>query len=170
MPTTRYVLRRPHRGELSHTQELELWLGASHHGLAFDSNEQRRAAWFRHRDRLMRWFAKNGRRPEGWWRYEAPEGLRYPGYDRERSVLYQAGVLGEEEARELQDWWRKEFDRSWDPHFFFCAGPGKIFTGAVARQKHYLWADLPAELCEKWTAERHQCSQAIRELESPAEG
>jgi hypothetical protein len=138
-------------GELTHSQELELWLGASHHGSAFDSDEQRRTAWFRHRDQLMQWLAKDGRRPQAWWTYECPEGLRYPGYDRERSTLYQSGVLGEEEAGELREWWRKEFDRAWDPHFFFCAGPGKIFTGAVARDKHYAWMDLPPELHQKWT-------------------
>jgi hypothetical protein len=95
--------RSRHLGELTHSQELELWLGASHHGSAFDSDEQRRTAWFRHLDQLMQWLAKDGRRPQAWWTYECPEGLRYPGYDRERSTLYQSGVLGEEEAENCEN-------------------------------------------------------------------
>jgi hypothetical protein len=133
---------------------MELWLGPSHHGSAFASDEHRRAVWFRYRDRIMQRWGSGGRRPQGWWTYEAPEGLWYPGRDHERSVLYTAGVLTEEEARELREQWRNEFDRSWEPHFSFCAGPGKIFTGDAARVKHCLWADVPPDLYEEWMAQR----------------
>ena len=85
----------------------------SHNGSSFKSEEHRRATWFRYRDKLMQQWARHGRRPLGWWCYEAPEkGLRYPGYEHERSILYEAGLLTEGERTELEAWWRKEFDRT----------------------------------------------------------
>jgi hypothetical protein len=105
MGTTRYVLRRPSRAKLTHSQELEFWLGPAHHGSSFESDEHRRAAWFRHREKLMRLWGKGGRRPMGWWLYEASEWeLRgYAGYEHERSILYEtSGVLGEQERTELE--------------------------------------------------------------------
>jgi hypothetical protein len=142
---------------------MELWLGAGHHGSTFASDEHRQLAWLRYRDRAMQWFAKDGRRPQAWWRYECPEGLCYPGYDREQSTLYEAGILGEDEASGLAAWWRKEFDRAWNPHFSFCDGPGKIFRGAVARRRHYAFIDLPASLRREWTLERRRHARAIRQ-------
>jgi hypothetical protein len=61
-----------------------------------------------------------------------------------------------------------------EEHFFFCAGPDKNFTGEVARELHWIWADLPPELHEKWMAEREAAqprdSQAGRKRHSvPAE-
>jgi hypothetical protein len=169
MPTTRQYLRRPHRAALNATQEMELWLGPSHHGTAFASDEHRRAAWFRHRDKLMRLWGKDGHRPQAWWWYEAPEGLWYPGHDHERSILYTAGVLSEEERAYLEAQWRKEFDRTWDPHFSHIAEPGKIFTGEAARERHCLWADVPPDLYEEWTAERQRCAEVIGKLEEESQ-
>src|SRR5262249_6606266 len=65
---------RTSRGQLGGIAEMELWLGPFPHlPPAFDSDEQRRELWFRHRDRLMEQFGAHGRRPQAWWRYEAGE-------------------------------------------------------------------------------------------------
>jgi hypothetical protein len=53
-------------------QEMELWLGASHHGSAFASEEERRRLWTEHRERLMRWWGQGGHRPQAWWCTKAP--------------------------------------------------------------------------------------------------
>jgi hypothetical protein len=98
---------------------------------------------------------------------------RYPGFEHERSVLYESSdVLGADERAELEAWWRREFDRSWDEHFFYCAGPDKIYSGDDARWAHWLFVDLPPPLLDKWMAERERCAGVIRELEEespPAE-
>src|SRR5262249_48026781 len=80
--------------DLSPDQSQELWLGASYDRSVFASEEERHAAWRKHRDRLMTLWGKGGRRPLAWWCYEAGE-LDYPGYDFERSTLFEAGRLTE---------------------------------------------------------------------------
>jgi hypothetical protein len=151
---------------------MELWLGPSHNGSSFENDAHRREMWFRHRDRVMRQWAKGGRRPVGWWLYESSQfGLqRYPTYQYERSVLWEAaGVLSEEERAQLESEWRREWDRCWDePHFFHCAGPDKNFTGDEARAYHLVWADVPPELVYKWLAEREQRGLVVHEQEEPA--
>src|SRR5262245_12974140 len=133
---------RTGRDQLSGTTEMDLWLGPSPNlPPAFDSDEQRRELWFRHRERLMELLGSHGRRPMAWWRYEAGE-LRYPGYDRERSTLYEAGLLAEAERAELLAHWREEFDRAYDRDFFCCKGPRKFLHGAAARREHFKWADI----------------------------
>jgi len=165
MGTTRYVLRRSSQAKLSFSQMEELWLGPSHRGSSFESDEHRRAMWVHHREKIMRLWAKGGRRPFGWWRYECPEGLWYPGRDHERSMLYTAGVLTEAEAGELRERWHKEFDRAWsNPHFSYSAG-GRILVGAAAREQHCLWADIPPDLYEEWLAEHQRRGRAARELQ-----
>jgi hypothetical protein len=140
---------------------MELWLGPSHNGSAFASDEHRRAAWFHHREKLMGWWGRGGRRPLGWWAYEAPEGLRHPGYEYQRSVLWETpNVLSEAERAELEREWRRQWDRCWDEHFFHCAGPDKIYNGDEARVRHLVWADVPPELVYKWLDEREQASVA----------
>jgi hypothetical protein len=132
---------------------MELWLGGPlpHLPPAFDSDEQRRAVWFRHRARMMEQHGSHGRRPVAWWAFEAP--FEYPGRDRERSTLYGAGLLAEGEREELLRYWREQFARAHDPNFFYCGGPGKILHGAAARAGHYAWADIPPALVEAWSAE-----------------
>src|SRR5262249_53409942 len=119
MPTTRQYIRRPARATLTYGQEMELWLGPSHHGTTFASDEHRRATWFRYRERLMRRFATNGKRPMGWWLYESPfPSRRHPGIEHQRSILYEfTDVLSAEERVELEQWWREQFERSWRPNF-----------------------------------------------------
>jgi hypothetical protein len=92
---------------LTGQQEMELWLGASDGGSSFADERERRAAWFRHRGRLMQLFAQGGKRPVAWWQYEAPGELYYPGPDYERSTLYEWGLLAETERDELVVCWRR---------------------------------------------------------------
>jgi hypothetical protein len=89
----------PNNNSITATQEMELWLGRSRHGSAFRDDEQRRALWFEHRDRLMGYWGNNGRRPQAWWKFEAP--FKYPGFNRERSALWEGNLLGAAEARAL---------------------------------------------------------------------
>jgi len=147
---------------------MELWLGVCHYGTTFASDAHRRATWFRYRDRLMRRFAKDGKRPMGWWLYEATEwGLppRHPGTDHERSILYEfSNVLGADERAELEAWWRKEFERSWAPNFSFYADE-KIYSGDDARWQHWLFVDLPPPLLDQLMAERQRRGRVVCELQ-----
>ena len=153
MPTNRTPIRHPHRGRLSHAQEMVLVYGAAEcWAEAFATEEEYRDAWIRNRDRLLAGY-RDGRRPMAWWQFEAGD-LRYPGYDRSRSVLYAADLLEPEERAALVEWWHDQFEKAWGPNFFHCAGPGKFFHGAIARRKHYAWADIPASLRKEWTAQR----------------
>jgi len=167
MPPNRDYIRRPQRLPLSATQEMELWLGPGRDGTAFASDEHRREAWFRYRDRLMQRWAKGGRRPLGWWWYEASErGLppRHPAL-HERSILYEfSDVLSAEERAELEAEWRKEFDRTWDTNFSFYAD-GKYYTGDVARELAWIAMDLPMVLHDKFMAERKRRGRVVRQLE-----
>jgi hypothetical protein len=51
---------------------------------------------------------------------------------------------------------RTEFNRALQPDFFFIAGPGEIYQGAIARQKHFAWADIPSALVQQWEAARQR--------------
>jgi hypothetical protein len=153
MPTKRLPLQRPPRGQLTASQEQELWLGPSPHlGSLFADTEHARAAWSQHRVRLLELFGSRGRRPLAWWAFEAP--IERPGYDRERSTLYEAGLLGEAERAELEAHWREQFDRAHGSGFFVCMGPGRFLHGEAARCAHFEWADIPHVLVETWSAER----------------
>jgi hypothetical protein len=152
--------------DVSGAELLELLLGPGHQGPAFASEEEARAAWVRNRDCILAVWSTSGRRPVGWWSFDAPATLEYPGYERERSSLFTAGLLGEAEAAELIAYWRHEFERTFAPSFFVCSGPGKIFRGAAARRQHCKWLDLPRELRRKWTAEHRRRSRTIRKLET----
>jgi hypothetical protein len=131
--------------------DAEMWYGPGS-ASAFDSVELARRYWIENRARLLPILAVEGRRPWGWWRFDAG-GLRHPGYDQERSTLYEAGLLGAEEAELLADYWRSEFDRGHGPNFFHCARSGKILRGEAARHAHFEWADIPLTLLEEWSAE-----------------
>jgi len=158
-------------GAISGAQEMDLWLGAaSHRPPVFADDRLRRRAWAQNRARLMLLVGGNGRRPQAWWCYEAPRGLRYPGHAREQSVLFEAGLLTEVERNELLEFWRREFDRTYSASFFFCEGPGRILQGESGRAAHFAWADIPASLIEAWTAERVRSAAQIRALEAEASG
>jgi hypothetical protein len=166
MPTNRHPIRHPHRGRLTHAQDMVLQYGFDERWAdAFRDESEHRDAWVRNRDRLLAWY-RHARRPQAWWHFEAP--FRYPGYDREQSTLYAAGLLTAEELAELDGFWREEFDRAQQPDFFHCEGPGRFLKGEPAKRAHYQWADIPRALVKQWTTQRRR--RTIRELEatSPA--
>ena len=156
MTTNREPLRRPRRGRISADQEQALWLGVPTD--AFADEDERREAWECHCDRLMGLFATHGRRPLAWWVYDSP--IPDPGYDLERSALYDAGLLGKQEREQLVAEWRSEFERAQVPGFGFCVGlrpdgRGALWlTGQAACKALYRWADVPQSLVREWTAER----------------
>jgi len=128
-------------------QEMELWLGSSpRQGSLFSDNDARRRAWFENRDRLMGYWACNGRRPQAWWRYESP--IPWPGFNLERSTLFAAGLLSPAEAFELEASWYEEFNRSLAPDFTFQG-----LTGREAHIANLVFHDVPAALAETWAAE-----------------
>jgi hypothetical protein len=136
-------------------QEMDLWLGPSYHGSAFSTDQERRRLWAAHRERIMEYWGQDGRRPQAWWRYDAPH-IPYPGYARERSALFEAGLLTKSEAKALTAEWRAEFQRASQPNFFFTTAPGEILQGEAARQKHFAWADIPTALVQQWEAARQR--------------
>jgi hypothetical protein len=163
MATNRTLISRPQRGELTHDQTMILLYGYDPRwSSAFCTEEEYQEAWMRNRERILASY-RHGRRPQAWWVLEAP--IEYPGYDREQSVLFETGLLDEVEAAELAAWWREQYERAWSAHFFHCDGPGRIFEGAIARRKHYKWADIPRSLLKEWTAERRRRGKTIRNLE-----
>jgi len=81
----------------------ELWLGPGPAGSLFCSREELQAAWAQYRSECMRLWGSRARRPMAWWCLEAPGlGLKWPGYDAEKSYLYEAGVLSAEERAEVE--------------------------------------------------------------------
>jgi hypothetical protein len=136
--------RRVMAGELT-VGKMELWLGISHRGSLFASEEERRRQWFEHRDRLLQLFAHNGRRPQAWWCYESP--VPWPGFNLEKSTLWAARLLGTAEARHLEEHWRSAFDESLAPGFTFQG-----LTGRDAHVAFLVFNDVPAALAEEWAA------------------
>jgi len=118
----------------------ELWLGAHPTtGSLFHTREELVAAWEAGRAVVMRLWAHGGRRPRGWWEFDTD--VKYPGYDRERSTLWKAGVLSDVETIDLMAEWRREFE----------VAKGK---SAKERREHYEFHDIPDELIERWQGAR----------------
>jgi hypothetical protein len=134
VPTNRHPIRHPRRGRLNHAQDMTLRYGEEPRWAAFHSEDEHRAAWACHRDHLLAGY-RHGRRPMAWWQFEAGD-LRYPGYDREQSTLYRAGLLGEEERAELLEFWRQEFEKASAPDFWTAVRPNCILEGEPARKAH----------------------------------
>jgi hypothetical protein len=93
--------------------------------------------------------------------YYCPAGSAFgqsghPGYARERSTLFEAGLLTKSEVKALTADWRAEFARAWQPDFFYIAGPCEIYQGESARQKHFAWTDIPSALVQQWEAARQR--------------
>jgi hypothetical protein len=144
----------PARAELTDAQEHFLLYGPKHReDDAFADENEVLAAWAQHRARLLLG-CSGGRRPWGFWKIDHPE-LPWRGYDRQRSILYKAGLLTEQERDELVAWWRAEFEKVQR-------------LDDEARRKHYRWADIPHELVRQWSAERRRRGRTIRELEAVA--
>lgn len=139
-------------------QEAELWLGPSARiGSQFRNDDERRQLWLENRERLMRLFAVGGRRPFGWWRYDAKAPGKYPSFNLEKSTLWSAGLIEPDEARQLEAEWRLEFFRSLEPGFTFHDGPRGILTGGKAHIAHLVFHDVPPELCEQWALGAAPC-------------
>src|SRR5262249_47630281 len=121
---------------------MELWLGrAEHKPSAFADEQVRRRLWREHRDRLLGWWGRDGRRPQAWWQYDSP--IPYPGYDVERSTLFAANLLAEAECAALLKFWRAQFERLMDPNF------GDV----AACEKHIEYCDMPRSLLAQWANE-----------------
>jgi hypothetical protein len=172
MPTNRTPLQRPNRLHLSHEEALSLRYGDLPERPAFAGAEERRAAWFHHRDRLLQ-HCNHGQRPAAWWSYESP--VPYPGRDYAAATLWENGLLTSTEVTELTARWRSAFERAQDPGFMYCVGftrPSDTVAtwldGKVARKAHYRWSGIPRGLLKRWTAQRRRRSRTIRELETAA--
>jgi hypothetical protein len=171
MPTNQTPLQRPHRRALNHAEDASLRYGELSHRTGFASEEERRAAWFQHRDELLR-YCRWGKRPAGWWDYECP--IRRPrDHDYEEAALWEANLLAESEVAELMGRWREYFEKAQEPGFSFCIGhakPSDTFAtwleGAAAKKAHYRWVGIPKSLLRKWMAERRRQRRTIRELKA----
>jgi hypothetical protein len=170
MPTNETPLHRPNRLALSREEHDSLQYGDLPGRPGFASDEERRAGWFAHRDRLLM-HCSHGQRPRAWWDFECP--VPYPGRDYAPAALFEAGLLTEPEVAELTAGWRRDFERAQDPRFMFCVGFARSsdtsahwLAGAAARKALYRWSGIPKALVRKWTAERRRRSKAIRELEA----
>jgi len=144
----------------------ELWLGACNSSV-FNSPEELRDAWARGRDVAMRLWARDGRRPQGWWAFEAGD-LRYPGYNRERSTLWRAGKLSPGEKEGLETEWEMEFQRAQAPDFSMDGSSGDLLKGDCARAAHYAHHDIPRELVKRWSAARRRRERRSVSLEEAA--
>ena len=138
-------------GQLSSDQEWLFRLGPDERrDDPFASIEEARQAWLANRDRLLANHAP-GRRCWGWHEFEAPADLPYD-YDRERSLLFERGLLDESEKAELIGFWRREFQRAQE-------------FDEAARRRHLKWADVPARLVKQWRRKRRRRGKTIREPE-----
>lgn len=172
MPTNRTPIRRQRR-PLSFSEEMSLEFGdlAGQQG-PFESEEDREAAWERHRDYLMARFCQHGARPRGWWDYEAPKlGIRRPrDRDYEKATLWETGQLFESEVAALERRWREDFDQAQAADFSFCTGNDPVrrcavwVKGAEARRAQYKWSGIPDSLVERWSKQR---GRTIRKLARP---
>jgi hypothetical protein len=99
--------------ELSSDQRTFLLYGPDDRcGDAFDSEDEVRAAWEKHKEHLLADYAI-GRRPWAWRALDYPH-LRWRGFDREQADLWRAGVLGIAERIALEAMWREDFERGRD--------------------------------------------------------
>jgi hypothetical protein len=141
-------------GPSASAQQQELWLGPGRAGSLWYTPAELHRAWLLHRDQVMAWWGSHGRRPQGWWRFEA-DGLEWPGRERERSVLWRANRLTDAERVELERFWRVEFDRCSARNFMIAQPwPDEPISGEAAKRRHLEFHDVPPELSEMWSAGR----------------
>ena len=170
---THQARKRRHRfqaidGDLSAGQKMELIYGPSpSQGSLFNSREELVQAWAACRDELLE-RANAGRRPAGFFEFEW-DGPR-PAYDVERSTLWRANQLGEEEKAALERQWKADFAEAQPDDFTLHDGDG-ILTGDRARAAHYAWADIPRELVKRWEKAEHRrrLRRACDERPAPVE-
>jgi hypothetical protein len=126
---------------LTFSELQELWLGPHPTtGSCFCSREELVAAWATGRAVVMRLWGSGARRPMGWWCFEAPRDLKYPGYFREKSFLWRHDILGPEEKLAVEAEWQRDF----------AATQG---MSARERREHLEHHDVPDELVAQWEAE-----------------
>ena len=174
MPTNRTPLQRPRRLSLSREQAESLQYGDLPGRPAFADDEERRAAWFAHRDRLLM-HCSHGQRPAGWWDYECPVP-RPRDRDHAEAALFEAGLLAEREVEELVAQWRRDFERTQESpvHVLrrLCeAGRyGRDLDPGQGRQERRSidGAEFRKGCSGNETAERRRRSNAIRQLETAA--
>ena len=161
MPGTRRTPIRRH-SRLTHEQQMSLEWGC---GNAFADDDDRHAAWERHRDHLM---AKcdDGWRPQAWWDYDSP--IPRPRLEYQKAALWEAGLLVPKERTTLEQRWREDFDKANRPDWFgHCAGqkPGTTqalwLHGEEGRAAHYAWAGIPRTLVKRWTTSKRR-SKAVQ--------
>jgi len=122
----------------------ELWLGPHpDSGSVFRSREELVAAWEKYGPEAMAMWGRGGRRPCGWYEFAAPPGLTRT-YATERSTLYERGLLGIDEAVQLEIEWRQGFDQA------------QKFSTDAEREQHYREIDLPPSLRRRWSAVRRR--------------
>ena len=174
MTTNRTPLQRSHRIALTHAEKMSLEFGELSHRRGFPNKGARRAAWFAHRDELLR-HCRWGQRPAGFWDYECPVS-RPRDSDYRQATLYENGLLSETEVTELTALWRADFEKAQAPGFAYCIGhakPGDTFAswlhGEAAKKAHYKWAGIPKSLLRKWMAARKRQGKRIRELAEAVE-
>ena len=92
--------------------------------------------------------------------------FRRPDDEQEPACLYAAGLLEEEEKRELVADWRETFQSAQQPDFFICRGPDDFRHGAAARRAAYADAGIPRELVRQWTAAHQRRVKTIRKLQT----
>jgi hypothetical protein len=151
--------QREAQHELTHKRRMALLFGPAPEWMdAFSSQEEFDDCWRRNREELLA-DCPAGRRPMGWWQVEAP--IAWPGHDGEKSALWAANLLSDAERGELERTWRGHFDEARAPDFWLSTG-GQILKGEAARRAHHEWADIPAELVERWSAELESDSEAAQ--------
>jgi hypothetical protein len=141
MPVKRRKTKR-HFGELNHDEWISLTLGERPDRQAFDSDEDRRAAWEQHREAELA-SINLGRRPAAWWDYDAPARR-----DHNMNSMLQLFRLGELRGDELQyamrhwaDWAEKA------RKLHYVLGPGNIVTASPeAEERWRAWAGVPDEM------------------------
>ena|SRR6516165_10506826 len=139
---------------LTFSELQELWLGPHPTtGSCFCTREELVAAWAAGRAVVMRLWGSDARRPMAWWCFEAPDGLKYPGYFHERSFLWQHGLLEPQERLAVEAEWRRSFDETRG-------------MGARERREHHEHCDIPTELIELWTPQRKR--RLVASVESPS--
>lgn len=151
---------------MNHDGQMSLRYGDLVDRPTFASEDERREAWFAHRDELMR-DCGAGQRPAGWWDFESPIP-RPRDRDYAAAALYEAGLLTDDEASSLTARWLRDFARAQAPGFAYCAGFAKPsdttatwLKGAAARRAHYRWAGIPRALIREWTAQRRHRGRTI---------
>ena len=101
--------RKQRRNPIHHLgdyQEWELRIGQGGRGSNFESDLQRRAAWFYHRESFLQKYMDEypGRRPWAFWYYEQPAGREYSCQTQWKYLLQNNLLLEGEYALVLAGW------------------------------------------------------------------